>query len=110
VPLSGTGIPPVALTPASATYAARTVGTTSSPKAFSLKNNQSVTLTGIVITTTGDFNVSSTTCTTTLAAKTGCTINVVFKPTQTGLRTGTLQVSDSAVGSPQISTLTGTGK
>jgi len=110
VPLSGTGIPPVALTPASATYAARTVGTTSSPKAFSLKNNQSVALTGIVITTTGDFNVSSTTCTTTLAAKTGCTINVVFKPTQTGLRTGTLQVSDSAVGSPQISTLTGTGK
>jgi hypothetical protein len=110
VPLSGTGIPPVALTPASATYAARTVGTTSLPKAFSLKNNQSITLTGIVTTTTGDFNVSSTTCTTTLAAKTGCAINVVFKPTQTGLRTGTLQVSDSAVGSPQISTLSGTGK
>jgi hypothetical protein len=35
---------------------------------------------------------------------------VVFTPTETGTRTGTLQVSDSAVGSPQTSSLTGTGK
>jgi hypothetical protein len=34
---------------------------------------------------------------------------VVFSPTQTGTLTGTLQVGDSAVGSPQTSTLTGTG-
>ena len=44
VPLSGTGIAPVTLTPTSATYAAQTVGTTSLPKTFTLKNNQSVTL------------------------------------------------------------------
>ena len=59
---------------------------------------------------TGDFSVSTTTCSTNLAAKSTCTISVVFTPTQTGTRTGTLQVSDSAAGSPQISTLTGTGK
>jgi hypothetical protein len=35
---------------------------------------------------------------------------VVFQPTQTGARSGSLQVSDSAAGSPQVSTLTGTGK
>jgi hypothetical protein len=35
---------------------------------------------------------------------------VVFTPTQTGTRTGTLQVADSAIGSPQTSSLTGTGK
>jgi hypothetical protein len=35
---------------------------------------------------------------------------VVFTPTQTGLTTGTLQVSDSAANSPLTSTLTGTGK
>ncbi len=110
VPLSGTGIAPVTLTPTSATYAAQTVGTTSLPKTFTLKNNQSVTLSSIVISTTGDFSVSTTTCGASLAAKTNCTIKVVFKPTATGTRKGTLQVSDSANNSPQTSSLTGTGK
>src|ERR1700674_4113998 len=110
VPLSGTGIAPVALTPGSATYAAQTVGTTSLPKTFTLKNNQSVTLSSIVISTTGDFSVSTTTCGASLAAKTNCTIKVVFKPTAVGTRTGKLNVTDSASNSPQTSSLTGTGK
>jgi hypothetical protein len=110
VPLSGTGIPPVALTPSSATYAAQAVGTTSLPKTFTLKNSQSVTLNSIVISTTGDFSVSTTTCGASLAAKTNCTISVVFKPTATGTRTGTLHVADNASNSPQVSNLTGTGK
>jgi len=110
VPLSGKGVPPVALTPSSKTYAAQTVGTTSLPKTFTLKNYQSVTLSSIVISTTGDFSVSSTTCTTSLAAKASCTINVVFTPTAVGTRTGTLKATDNASNSPQSSTLTGTGK
>jgi hypothetical protein len=110
VPLSGTGIAPVTLTPGSATYAAQTVGTTSLPKTFTLKNNQSVTLSSIVISTTGDFSVSTTTCGASLAAKTNCTIKVVFKPTATGTRTGKLNVADNASNSPQSSNLTGTGK
>jgi hypothetical protein len=110
VPLSGTGIAPVTLTPGSATYAAQTVGTTSLPKTFTLKNNQSVTLSSIVISTTGDFSVSTTTCGASLAAKTNCTIKVVFKPTATGTRTGKLNVADNASNSPQTSSLTGTGK
>jgi hypothetical protein len=110
VPLSGKGVPPVALTPSSKTYASQTVGTTSLPKTFTLKNYQSVTLSSIVISTTGDFSVSSTTCTTSLAAKANCTISVVFKPTAVGTRTGKLNVTDNASNSPQSSSLTGTGK
>jgi hypothetical protein len=110
VPLSGKGVPPVALTPGSATYAAQTVGTTSLPKTFTLKNYQTVTLSSIVISTTGDFSVSTTTCTASLAAKTNCTIQVVFKPTAVGTRTGKLNVTDNASNSPQTSSLTGTGK
>jgi Abnormal spindle-like microcephaly-assoc'd, ASPM-SPD-2-Hydin len=110
VPLSGTGIPPVALTPGSATYTARTVGTTSLPKVFTLKNNQSVALNGVVISTTGDFNVSTTSCGASLAAKTNCTISVVFTPTAVGTRTGKLNVADDGSNSPQTSSLTGTGK
>jgi hypothetical protein len=63
-----------------------------------------------VISTTGNFSVSAKTCKTSLAAKATCTISVVFKPTKTGTTTGTLKVADSAVGSPQTSSLTGTGK
>ena len=110
VPLTGTGIVPATLTPATATYAAQTVNTTSAAKVFTLANKQSVPLTGIAISTTGDFSVSTTTCSTSLAAKSSCKISVVFTPTATGTTTGTLKVSDSATGSPQTSSLKGTGK
>ena len=110
VPLSGTGVVPARLTPASATYVAQTVGTTSAAKTFTLTNYQTVALTSIAISTTGDFAVSATTCTTSLAAKGKCTISVTFTPTATGTRTGQLSVSDSASNSPQTSALKGTGK
>ena len=61
VALSGTGVLPATLTPATATYAAQAVGTTSAAKTFTLTNNQTVALTSIAISTTGDFAVSATT-------------------------------------------------
>ena len=109
VPLSGTGVVPATLTPATATYATQAEGTTSAAKTFTLTNNQTVALNNIVISTTGDFAVSATTCTTSLAAKAMCTISVTFTPSATGTRTGTLSVSDSANNSPQTVTLSGTG-
>ena len=108
--LTGTGITPVTLAPASATYAAQKVDTTSAAKTFTLTSSQPVTLDNIAISTTGDFAVSATTCTTSLAAKGKCTISVTFTPSATGTRTGQLSVSDSASNSPQTSNLTGTGK
>jgi hypothetical protein len=85
------------------------VGTTSAAKTFTLTNNQSVALTGIVIATSGDFAVSAQTCTTTLAAGSKCTISVTFTPAATGTRTGQLSIGDSANNSPQLAKLTGTG-
>jgi uncharacterized repeat protein (TIGR03803 family) len=109
VVLSGIAVEPATLAPASAAYPARVVGTTSLPRTFTLTNNQTVGLNSIAISTSGDFAVSATTCTTNLAAKSKCTINVTFTPTKTGTRTGSLSVSDSASNSPQASSLTGTG-
>jgi Pro-kumamolisin, activation domain/Abnormal spindle-like microcephaly-assoc'd, ASPM-SPD-2-Hydin len=108
--LTGTGVVPAALTPATATYSATKVGSTSSAKVFTLKNQQNVALTGVTISTTGDFSVSTTTCGTSVNAASSCTINVVFTPTVVGTETGTLSVSDSALNSPQTASLTGTGK
>ncbi len=109
VALSGTGVTEAKLSPASAAYAKQKVGTTSAAKTFTLTNNQTVALTSIAISSTGDFAVSATTCTTSLAAKGKCTISVTFTPTATGKRTGQLRVSDSGNNSPQTSNLTGTG-
>ena len=109
--LTGTGAVAAALTPTfSIWYAPQAVGTTSLPKTFTLTNNQSVSLDNITISTTGDFAMSGTTCTTSLTAKNKCTISVTFTPTATGTRTGKLTVSDSANNSPQTANLSGTGK
>jgi subtilase family serine protease len=109
VSLTGTGIAQATLTPASATYASRKVNTTSAAKIFTLANKQKVNLTGIIISTTGNFAVSATTCTATLSALSKCTVNVTFTPTQSGTNSGQLTVSDSASNSPQTSSLSGTG-
>jgi kumamolisin len=112
IPLSGTGSAAVTLSPTSATFPTEKVGKTSRPVTFTLANNQSVTLDSIAVEATGDFSVSTkgTTCTTTLAANSSCKINVLFTPTQTGTRTGMLQVSNNATGSPETAALTGTGE
>ena len=44
-----------------------------------------------------------------MAAGASCAISVVFTPTATGTRTGTLSVTDDASGSPQTVSLSGTG-
>jgi subtilase family serine protease len=110
VTLSGKGEAQAAITPATGTFPATTVGTTSAAKPFTLHNYQSVILKNLAISTTGNFSVSSTTCQAQLTSSATCTINVVFTPTATGTATGTLSVSDNATNSPQTSSLTGTGK
>jgi subtilase family serine protease len=110
VALSGTGTVQATLTPATHAFPATKVGTTSAAFKFTLTNKQAVSLTGISISTTGNFAESATTCTSSLAAKAKCTISVTFSPTSTGAKSGTLSVSDSAAGSPQTASLTGTGK
>jgi hypothetical protein len=110
VTLSGTGEAPVTLTPATASFPSTTVGTNSAAKTFTLSNHQSVILKNIVISTTGEFSVSSTTCATQLTSSATCSISVIFTPTGVGVTTGTLSVSDNASNSPQSSSLSGTGK
>jgi len=110
VSLLGRGVEPATLTPAAANYVAQALGTTSAAHTFTLTNNQTAMLTGIAIAASGDFALSATTCTTSLAAKSKCTISVTFTPTVLGKRIGRLSVSDSASNNPQTSNLSGTGK
>ena len=114
VNLTGTGIVPVSVTPSSLTFPAQTVGTTSTAKIVTIKNNLSTALTMSGNTFTGanavDFGQSATTCGATLAAGAKCTASITFKPTAKGTRVAVLDVADSAITSPQTVSLSGTGK
>ncbi len=109
VTMSGTGIAQTVVTPMSLTFPKQKVGTTSPAKKVTLKNNLDTSLTGISYAATKPFAVSASTCGTTLASNSSCTISVVFTPTVTGTVTGKLTIKDSANNSPQIVSLTGTG-
>jgi hypothetical protein len=113
VPLTGSGIAPQASLSASTPFASQTINTTSSAQTFTLSNpgNATLNITSIGITGTGatDFAISAQTCTTTLAAAGTCTISVTFTPLSVASFTAALTITDSATGSPQSATLTGSG-
>jgi hypothetical protein len=108
----------VTVAPPSLTFASQTVLTTSAPLSVTVSNSGTTTVNFTGFATAGpdaeDFSIplptSESMCspTGTLAAKSSCTINVLFTPQASGTRTATLNVSDSATGSPQTVMLTGT--
>jgi hypothetical protein len=109
ITLSGTGeAAGVTLAPTSLTFSSTPVGVSSTSQAVTLTNTGNASLAVSSIQTTGDFSQTNN-CPSTLAAGSNCSISVVFTPTQTGSRSGTLTVTDSATGSPQVLVLTGTG-
>jgi hypothetical protein len=99
----------VTVTP-SITFPARTVGTVSNPKKAVLTNSGVVQVVVTKITITGDFTLNKNGCTKGVLAGGSCNISLLFTPTQTGTRTGTLKIFDNASNSPQTVTLTGVGK
>jgi hypothetical protein len=108
VALTGTGVVQAAVTPASLAFGSQAVATTTAAKAVILKNNLPTALSIFSISAAGDFSQTNN-CGSSLAAGASCTVNVVFAPTTTGSRTGTLTITNSASNSPQTASLSGTG-
>jgi hypothetical protein len=107
--LTGTGgIPTVSLTPASLTFAAQAVGTTSPPQPTALKNTGSGPLSITSIATAGDF-AQTNNCGSIVNAGASCTFSVTFTPTAAGARTGAITITDDAAGSPHKILLMGVG-
>ena len=115
VSLTGTGVAPgVGLSGNSLTFAAQNLTTTSAAQTVTLTNTgtSALTITGITLTGTnsGDFALApASTCGASLAASANCTISVKFTPIANGTRTASVSIADSATGSPQMVSLTGTG-
>jgi sugar lactone lactonase YvrE len=99
------------LTPASMTFTSNT-GVATAAQTATLKNTGTAALTiggiGIAGANPGDFSQTNT-CGESLAAGASCTISVVFTPASVASFTATLTVADNAAGSPQTTSLSGTG-
>ncbi len=98
--------------PTSVTFSSQTVNSASSAKTITLTNTGAGDLEDAKVSLVGadasDF-AQTNTCGSTLTTGGSCTINVTFKPLAAGTRTATVAVADSATGSPQTVTLSGTG-
>jgi hypothetical protein len=113
VNLTGNGIaaPAATFCPTIVSFGNQNVAAATAPSTVSLNNTGSDNLTVTQITISGDF-AQTNTCGgpgASLPALTACAINVTFTPTTTGVRNGTLTITDNSAGSPHTVSLTGTG-
>ena len=105
--MTGTGVVPVTLSPASASFGNVVAESTSASKAFTVTNLGASAL-ALTITPSAGFTQTNT-CGASLAGKASCTINAAFTPTAVGAATGTVTVSYNGIGSPTVGSMTGTG-
>jgi len=114
--VSGAAVLPLTFSPASLTFSAQAVGSTSAAKTVTLTNNASAAMSSISFVASGDyaaFATGATPCGASLGAHAKCTIGVTFTPSAIGSIKGNVTVTYSGVTpsySPQEMNLTGTGK
>ena len=107
--VTGTAVTPsLTSTPGALSFGSETIGSTSAAQTVTLTNTSSVAVTITSVTANGPFAVTSQ-CGASVAAAATCSIAVTFTPTAVGQQTGSLTISDNAVGSPQTIALTGSG-
>ncbi|MGB0124066.1 MAG: choice-of-anchor D domain-containing protein, partial [Silvibacterium sp.] len=99
----------ISLSPSSYTFPNQVSGTSSAPAAFTVTNTQSVAVSISSIALSNAVFTETDNCVGSLAASASCTISVTFTPQSSGTQSATLSVNDSASGSPQKASLTGTG-
>ena len=112
VSLSGAGTsgPALLLLPSQLDFGTVKVGSTSSPaKTIQIVSTGDAPVTVLGSLTNGDFLLAGQNCPATLTRGQSCTAQVQFKPTLPFQESGTLLVTSSAPGSPQVASLTGSG-
>ncbi|MFC1430193.1 choice-of-anchor D domain-containing protein [Streptacidiphilus sp. N1-3] len=110
VSLSGTGTAPgpvLNASPGGLSFASTVVGSTTAAQTVTLTNSGTSTATVSGVSVTGDF--SQTNNCSSVAVGASCTVNVAFKPTAGGARSGTLSVASNANNSPTAVGLSGSG-
>jgi hypothetical protein len=112
VSLLGTGTV-MSVTPDSLNFGSIGVGTTSPPETVTIMNTGTSSVSITSVTKSGlnakDFNITSSTCGSTLGTGASCAVALTFTPGAVGSRTANLNIKDTGGGSPQVVPLSGTG-
>ncbi len=110
VGLSGTGTTqsPVVLLPNNVNFGGQQIDTTSATQQVTVSNTGTISIALTSEGVTGSFAIQNNTCSSTLPPNTGCTLAIVFQPTQTGSTSGVLTVA-TGQGTETIG-LVGTGE
>jgi len=109
VTLSGRGIAPtITFSPSTLQFANQAVGSSSPQQTVTIANQGDLPLSIAGISITGDYTETHD-CGGSVPVNGTCKIDVVFQPAGIGPRSGTLTVSDDAIGSPHTVALGGAG-
>ena len=100
--LTGVGVTDISASASLLNFGNVDVGASSAAQTVTITNSTTVAIALTGLTISGDYS-ETTTCGSTLAAGGTCTVSVVFKPTATGTRSGTLILS---TGDAQVASLT----
>jgi len=103
------GTPVASVKPTSLTFGVQLIGTNSPSHSVALFNTGNAPMTVTNIAITGSFLLTTNLCKSGVKSGTHCDLYVSFGPAIQGVQTGTLQITDNAVNSPQSVPLTGTG-
>jgi hypothetical protein len=96
----------ITVSPSAVGFGSVATNTSSAPQAVTVTNSGSSAAPVTSVATTGDFSQTNT-CGSSIAAGASCTVNVTFRPTTAGSRTGDLTVA--AAGVTTTVPLSGTG-
>jgi hypothetical protein len=109
VPLNGMGLaPPEALVePPFLEFNSIAIGSSSKAQPVTVRNVGGAAFKSLRLVISGDYKLSTDTCTASLNVAASCTAEIVFSPTTTGPRAGVLTVSGG--GTPATVSLQGTG-
>jgi hypothetical protein len=117
VALNGTGLLPPAftLTPTAISFSPQQVGVASAPQTLSVANSGGAPMANVGFQITGpsapSFSTGTTTCGSTLANGSNCTVQVIFDPVASGGAAATLTATSSSPGTkPASIALTGNGQ
>jgi hypothetical protein len=113
--VTGTGISSsmgsLTITPTSVNFPYEPVGETSPAQVVYIMNTSKAAITLTDITISGDFDETDTcgNLPSILNAGDSCSVSIIFTPTQTGKRTGTLTIASNAAGGNKTVSLAGIG-
>lgn len=90
-------------------FAAAIIGTTGAARTVTISSSLKVGIETLTLATEGDFAIAGTGCGSSVPRFSSCTVDVVFRPTATGARSGALVIAHAGTPTPVRLPLAGEG-